>query len=78
MTVVDGWMEGQWLNVNSSYFEDLTGKTLTIKYQSNSQLQNASLNTDRKLFETTFNFELTLRDYQLPIDPVNNIKPSYL
>lgn len=36
MTVIDGWMEGKWLNINSSYFEDLTGKTLTIKYQTNS------------------------------------------
>lgn len=79
MTVIDGWMEGKWLNINSSYFEDLTGKTLTIKYQTNSsEVLSTEQTSGRKLFESVFHFELTLRDYQLPIDPANNIKPTYL
>jgi len=80
MTVIDGWMEGEWLNVNTSYFEDLTGKTLTIKYQSNGSrlLTDSSENKGRRLFDSVFDFELTLRDYELPIYPTNNIKPIYL
>jgi hypothetical protein len=32
MGVIDAWMEGKILNINSTYFEDLSGKKITIKY----------------------------------------------
>ena len=34
MEVLDSWMEGDWLNINTTYFEHLSGKSLTIKYRS--------------------------------------------
>lgn len=76
--LVDSWMEGEWLNINTTYFEDLTGKTLTIKYSSGMGRNRTSRNSTRRLLESIFDFDITLRDYELPIAPVNNIKPTYL
>jgi hypothetical protein len=66
-------MENGKLKINLDYFEDLTGKTLTIKYSSKAA-QNRS---NRRLFTTGFDFDLTLRDYDLPIDPANNLEAIY-
>jgi hypothetical protein len=55
-----------------SYYEDLSGKTLTIKYSS--QNSNAS---SRLLFSSAFQLDFTLRDYTLPIRPANNLSPVY-
>lgn len=79
MTVNNAWMESKWLAINTTYFEDLSGKTLTIKYSS--ALANGKKNSNdtlRRLFSTVFDFDLTLRDYDLPIAPANNLKPTYL
>ncbi len=78
MTVNDAWMQSKWLYINTSYYEDLAGKTLTIKYSSSLANKDSKKTTSRKLFTSVFDFDLTLRDYDLPISPANNIKPSYL
>lgn len=70
-------MEGKWLNINTTYFEDLTGKTLTIKYSTGLAKNKTIRETGRTLFESVFDFDITLRDYELPIVPSNNIKPAY-
>lgn len=77
MEVLDSWMEGEWLNINTTYFEDLTGKTLTIKYSTALAKNKTVRATGRTLFESVFDFDITLRDYELPIAPSNNIKPTY-
>jgi cysteine-rich repeat protein len=78
MEVLDSWMEGEWLNINTTYFEDLSGKTLTIKYSTSLAKNKTVRSTARSLFESVFDFDITLRDYELPIVPANNIKPTYL
>ena len=77
MEVFDSWMEGEWLSINTTYFEDLTGKTLTIKYSTSVAKNKNVQKTGRNLFESVFDFDITLRDYELPIAPSNNIKPTY-
>jgi hypothetical protein len=71
-------MEGEWLNINTTYFEDLSGKTLTIKYSTSLAKNKNARSIARSLFESVFDFDITLRDYELPIVPANNIKPTYL
>ena len=78
MEVLDSWMEGEWLNINTTYFEDLSGKTLTIKYSTSLAKNKTPRSSARSLFESVFDFDITLRDYELPIVPANNIKPTYL
>lgn len=87
MKVVEAWMEEKWLTINADYFEDLTGKNLTIKYSSslapkatgtiNRTWVSEEIGNSRRLFDSVFAFDLTLRDYELPITPINNLKPSY-
>lgn len=78
MEVIDSWMEGEWLHINTTYFEDLSGKTLTIKYSSALSRNKTTTVTTRRLFDSVFDFDITLRDYELPIVPANNIKATYL
>ena len=51
---------------------------MTIKYNSAFAKQNGVQKTRRVLFDSVFDFDITLRDYELPITPSNNIKPTYL
>ena len=51
---------------------------MTIKYNSAFAKQNGVQKTGRVLFDSVFDFDITLRDYELPITPSNNIKPTYL
>lgn len=77
ISVVDAWMETKWLCINTTYYEDLVGKTLTVKYSSELAKNNSNISGQRRLFSSVFDFDLTLRDYDLLISPTNNIKPSY-
>ena len=71
MGVEDAYMEGSILKINITYYEDLTGKSMTIKYSS----KQATSSERRLLFDSVFDFDITLRDYVLPIEPTNNLEP---
>ncbi len=50
---------------------------MTIKYSTSVAKKKAASEASRTLFESVFDFDITLRDYELPIAPANNIKPTY-